>query len=123
MPEIDFSTATRGKVLVVEDVALIRLAAVDMVEQLGFPVAEAHDGEAALALIESDPDIRILFTDLGLPGMHGSELVAKARRLRPDLKVVIASGYAREAGDQAEDGIVQLVKPYDLNQLRLALGA
>jgi CheY-like chemotaxis protein len=122
MPETEPSRASRGKVLVVEDVALIRLAAVDMVEQLGFPAAEAHDGEAALALIKSDPDIQILFTDLGLPGMHGSELVREARRLRPGLKIVIASGYPQET-DHPDEGVVQLVKPYDLNQLRRALGA
>lgn len=115
----------RGKVLVVEDVALIRMATADMVEQIGFAVAEAADGAEALALLQKDAEIEILLTDLGLPGMSGHQLVEEARRLKPNLKVIIASGYSTEprAGDRPEDeDIVSLEKPYDMAQLRRALG-
>jgi len=118
-------TERRGKVLVVEDVALIRMATVDMIEQIGFDTLEAGDGAEALALLQQHSDIAILLTDLGLPGMTGRQLVEQARRLKPALKVIIASGYSREhqAGDQPEDdGIVSLMKPYDMDQLRKALG-
>jgi signal transduction histidine kinase/DNA-binding response OmpR family regulator len=120
------TTARSGKVLVVEDVALIRMATVDMIEQLGFPAVEAGDGPEALALLRRDPEIAILFTDLGLPGMDGRQLVAEARRLKPDLKVIVASGYSSEAGagDRLEEkNVVRLVKPYDLKQIRRALSA
>ncbi|HVZ27265.1 MAG TPA: response regulator [Rhizomicrobium sp.] len=127
MPETDaasLSLARSGKVLVVEDVALIRLAAMDMIEQLGFAGVEAADGEEALALVRSDPGIGILFTDLGLPGMNGRQLVEEARRLKPDIKIIIASGYSTGAGSPPEDkDIVRLTKPYDMNQLRKALSA
>ena len=115
----------RGKVLVVEDVALIRMATVDMVEQIGFAVAEAADGPEALALLQKDAGIDILLTDLGLPGMTGQQLVAQARKLKPELKVIIASGYSTESATGAppqDQDIVSLVKPYDMAQLRQALG-
>src|SRR5690349_19953886 len=112
---------SEGKVLVVEDVALIRMATVDMIEQLGLSVVEAADGAEALALLQKDSAIDVLLTDLGLPGMTGQELVAEARKLRPGLKVIVASGYSTE-GRMAEDtNIISLVKPYDMAQLRKAL--
>jgi signal transduction histidine kinase/DNA-binding response OmpR family regulator len=115
----------RGKILVVEDVLLIRMATVDMIEQIGFETVEAGDGAEALALLQNDPAIEILLTDLGLPGMNGRQLVEEALRLKPGLKVIIASGYSTEvgAGGRPEDkGLVHLTKPFDLGQLRRALG-
>ncbi len=114
----------RGKVLVVEDVMLIRMATVDMLEQIGFSAAEAGDGAEALALLQADPAIEILLTDLGLPGMNGRQLVEEALRLKPSLKVIIASGYSTESdmGGPGDKGLVHLTKPYDLGQLRKALG-
>ena len=115
----------RGKILVVEDVMLIRMATVDMVEQIGFQALEAGDGAEALAILQKDPEIETLLTDLGLPGMNGRQLVEEARRLRPDLKVIIASGYSTEsaAGGRPNGDIAHLTKPFDLGQLRRALGA
>ena len=110
----------RGKVLVVEDVVLIRMATVDMIEQIGFAAIEASDGAEALALLQQDSAIDILLTDLGLPGMNGRQLVEEARRLKPGLKVIIASGYSTEPGAEPDD-VVRLIKPFDLNQLRRAL--
>ncbi len=95
-PSVAAPAERRGKILVVEDVMLIRMATVDMVEQIGFQATEAGDGAEALAILQKDPDIEILLTDLGLPGMNGRQLVEEARRLRPDLKVIIASGYSAE---------------------------
>jgi signal transduction histidine kinase/DNA-binding response OmpR family regulator len=114
----------RGKILVVEDIMLIRMATVDMVEQIGFQAAEAGDGAEALAILQRDPQIEILLTDLGLPGMNGRQLVEEARRLRPDLKVIIASGYSTESaagGRPKDESIKHLTKPFDLGQLRRAL--
>ena len=111
--------AARGKVLVVEDVALIRITTVDMVEQIGFEAAEAGDARQALALLRDDVAVDILLTDLGLPGMSGRELVTEALKLKPDLKVIIASGYTSPADLPA--GTRCLVKPFDMQQLRKAL--
>ncbi len=116
--------AARAKVLVVEDVMLIRMATVDMIEQIGFTAAEAGDGAEALAILQKDPEISILLTDLGLPGMNGRQLVEEARRLRPDIKVIIASGYSsdKDAGGKPTLDVTYLTKPFDLGQLRRALG-
>ncbi|MEI9929994.1 MAG: CHASE3 domain-containing protein [Rhizomicrobium sp.] len=112
----------KEKVLVVEDVGLIRMTTVDMIEEIGFLAVEAANGEDAMNLLRSDPQISILMTDLGLPGMSGKQLVEEAVRLRPNLKIVIASGFSFERDavglpDKAE----QLTKPFDIEQLRRAL--
>jgi signal transduction histidine kinase/DNA-binding response OmpR family regulator len=113
----------RGKVLVVEDVALIRMTTVDMVEQIGFEAAEAGDGAEALAILQQDSGIEILLTDLGLPGMNGRQLVEEALRLRPGLKVIIASGYSTHESEDAKLAVEvgYLTKPFDMQQLRKAL--
>ena len=112
----------RPKVLVVEDIVLIRMTTVEMVAEIGFPTAEAGDGNEALALLRSDPDIGVLLTDLGLPGMTGRQLMEEALRIKPHLKVIIASGYGseREAGEQSPPA-AHLTKPFDIGQLRRAL--
>jgi CheY-like chemotaxis protein len=96
-----------------------------MIEQLGFEALEAGNGAEALSVLQKNLDIEILLTDLGLPDMNGRQLVEEARRLRPDLKVVVASGYSTEIQAVGRpDGAVQhLTKPYDLGQLRRALCA
>ncbi len=112
----------RRRVLVVEDVGLIRMTTVDMAQELGFDTAEAGDGPQALEVLRSDPSIEILLTDLGLPGMSGHELMATARRLRPDLRIVIASGYSTETETEGNPaGAVILTKPFDLGALKRAL--
>jgi CheY-like chemotaxis protein len=113
----------RGKVLVVEDVVLIRATTMDMVEQLGFQAAEAGDAPEALAILQQDDSIAILLTDLGLPGMNGRQLVEEALRLKPGLKIIIASGYSthQEEGAGLPSQVSHLVKPFDMQQLRRAL--
>ncbi|HEY0105945.1 MAG TPA: CHASE3 domain-containing protein [Rhizomicrobium sp.] len=112
----------RRKVLVVEDIALIRMTTIDMAQEIGFDTAEAGDATEALSLLHADPAIDILLTDLGLPGMNGRQLVDEALRLRPGLKVVIASGYSTESGTGVlPAGVVSLTKPYDIGALKNAL--
>ena len=109
------------KVLVVEDVSLIRMTTVDMLEELGLASAEAGDGPSALAILDNDPEIDVLLTDLGLPGMTGHELVEEVRKRKPDLKIVVATGYSTEGHASPVNGVTTLIKPFDLGQLRDAL--
>ncbi|HYE45139.1 MAG TPA: CHASE3 domain-containing protein [Caulobacter sp.] len=109
----------RPAVLVVEDDALVRDLAVEMIGALGYGVETAVDGPGALAVLESGARIDLLFTDIGLPGMSGEVLAARARSLRPELKVVFATG--RAPPDEGGD-VVWLSKPYDSNALSRALG-
>ena len=113
---------SRRVVLVVEDDPLVRMSAVDMIEALGFSPLQAEDAPTALKILESDERVDVLFTDVGLPGMRGHELAALSRDLRPDLKVVFASGYG-EADDHAVPGATHLGKPYEQDELAEALGS
>ena len=106
--------------LVVEDDDDVRRFSVDCLCELGFTVLEAHDGTSALQLLELHPEIRMLFTDVGLPGINGRELVDAARARRPDIKVLFTSGYARNAivhQGRLDPGVQLLTKPFTRAQL------
>jgi CheY-like chemotaxis protein len=81
----------RLRVLLVEDDALIRMSAADMLGNLGHSVIEAGNAGEALALLEAHA-IDVMLTDIGLPGLSGSELAARAAQRVPGLRVVFASG-------------------------------
>jgi CheY-like chemotaxis protein len=80
-------------VLVVEDVPQVRATAVGLMEDLGCTVFDAYNGHHALKLLQAHPEIEVLFADVRMPGMSGTELAEAAQRLRPDLKIVLTSGY------------------------------
>ena len=80
-------------VLVVEDVPQIRATAVQLFQELGCIVFDAYNGYDALKILEAHPEIQVLFADVRMPGMKGPELAQVARRLRPDLRIVLTSGY------------------------------
>src|SRR5215204_4258587 len=80
-------------VLVVEDVPQVRATAVRIMQDLGCTVFDAYNGHQALKLLQAHPEITVLFTDVRMPGMSGTELAEAAQRLRPDLKIVLTSGY------------------------------
>jgi CheY-like chemotaxis protein len=84
---------SRTIVLIVEDEPLLRLFAVDMIEDAGFATVEAANATEAVAILESRPDIRIVFTDVDMPhGMDGIQLAACIRDRWPPIKIVIVSG-------------------------------
>ena len=106
--------ADAARVLLVEDDALVRMANAAVLAEAGMTVTEAATGEEALALLEADGGIGILVTDFAMPGMTGADLTRLARRHRPDLPVLIVTGYAEKAVLQdlgAEPGIRILSKP------------
>ena len=82
---------------------------------------EASDGEAALdQLAEANGPIDLLFTDVVLPGMTGAELAERARALRPGLKILFTTGYARDAivhQGRLDPGIELLSKPFTYTEL------
>jgi CheY-like chemotaxis protein len=103
-------------VLVVEDDAAVRAAALEMLRELGYQVLEAADGPAALSLLEAEPEVTLLFTDVGLPGgLNGRQLAREAQRRRAGLKVLFTTGYARDAiihQGRLEAGVELIVKPF-----------
>src|SRR4051794_28855757 len=80
-------------VLVVEDMPQTRATAVGIMEALGGTVFDAYNGHQALKLLQAHPEIEVLFADVRMPGMTGTELAEAAQRLRPDLRIVLTSGY------------------------------
>jgi PAS domain S-box-containing protein len=114
-------TRARPVVLVVEDDGLVRLAAVEMIQALGFDAIQAADADTALRQLKGESRVDILFTDIGLPGMRGPDLAQAALALRPNLKIIFASGYADPAAVEL-DGAVRLVKPYQQEELADILG-
>jgi CheY-like chemotaxis protein len=85
-------------VLVVEDEMLLRMRAVDMVEDAGFTSVEAVDADQAVAILESRSDIALLFTDIQMPGsMDGLKLAHAVHKRWPPIKIILVSGQLRLA--------------------------
>ncbi len=104
-------------ILVCEDDPEVRAFSVEMLQELGYRVLEAPDGPAALRIFEQQPDqVDLLFTDVVLPqGMTGAVLAERARAIRPDLKVLFTTGYARNAivhQGRLDAGVELITKPF-----------
>ena len=105
-------------VLVVEDEPGVRAMSVDAFRELGYAVVQAEGPRQALRLLEAQPQIDLIFTDIVMPEMDGRELADAARAMRPDIKVVYTTGYARDTGieDELPDASY-LPKPFTLAAL------
>jgi len=114
-----------GGILLVEDQKIVRDAAGAMLEHLGFEVFTAEDGVEAVEIFRDRAhDIRLVLTDLSMPRMNGWETLKTLRKIRPDIPVILASGYdeARAmSGDHADQPQAFLSKPYQMATLRAAL--
>jgi CheY-like chemotaxis protein len=115
---------TTATILFVEDDAVIAMAVVEMLTDLGHLVIEAHSGPKALKILQDGRSVDLLLTDYAMPGMTGLELARAARELHPNLPILLATGYAElPSGDP---DFPRLLKPYqqkDLaSQIALSLG-
>jgi CheY-like chemotaxis protein len=111
----EFST-TRSKavVLVVEDNYLLRMEAVDLIKEAGFEAVEAYNADEAIELLQSRKDVRIVFTDIEMPGsMDGLKLAHAIRDRWPPIEIIITSGKHRPLADQIPARGQFLPKPYD----------
>lgn len=107
-------TQVNPKVLVVEDEPFLLMTAIDIVEGAGFEAIAARDADEAIRLLESIPDIRILFTDIHMPGsMDGLKLAAAVRRRWPPIEIIIVSGMKRPDAAEMPERSVFFSKPYD----------
>jgi PAS domain S-box-containing protein len=108
-------------VLVVEDDPDVRTYTVEMVSDLGYQVVSAPDGPTALQLLQARPELRLLFTDVGLPGgMNGRQLADEAVRRQPGIKVLFTTGYARNAivhHGRLDPGVEVIFKPFTYSDL------
>jgi PAS domain S-box-containing protein len=108
------------KVLVVDDQPELLDITLHLFKNLGYEVLPANNGKEALAVLQRQPDIAILFSDVVMPDLNGIELARQARAIRPNLFVLLASGYMNTAlQDQQRDldGFEFIKKPYRLAEL------
>ncbi len=102
----------RSKILIVEDEFLIRLTLLEVLMDEGYDVLEAENGHDGLALIQDDPAITLLLTDIQMPGgMDGHAVAARAREVRPTLPVIFMTG-APDTADVRGTRTMYLAKPY-----------
>ncbi len=80
-------------ILIVDDDAEVREILAETLMELGYAVAQAASGEEALPMLEARRDIDMVISDVRMPGMSGLEMVAAARLRRPELRVILISGY------------------------------
>lgn len=108
------------KALIVDDQPDVLDMAVELFRSLGYEVFAANSGEEALEIIKRTPDIHLLFSDVVMPGMSGIDLGERVRFINPEIKVILASGYAEPAlkTDNAALGEFQFIaKPYTISEI------
>ena len=108
--------AEKITILVVDDDALIAMSTVCLLEDLGHDVIEANSGDHALKILRDGRIVDLLVTDYSMPKMNGAQLAAAAREIRPELPILLATGYADlPAGSPLS--LPRISKPYQQDQL------
>jgi CheY-like chemotaxis protein len=109
------------KILVVDDEPIIRMLVMDALEDARYTGIEASEGASALKILQAEPSVEMLITDVGLPGgLNGRQLADAARVARPGLKVLFITGYAEKSviGDgNLDPGMQVLAKPFQMETL------
>lgn len=100
-------------ILVVEDEPLLRMMAADLVTEAGFDALEAADADEAIAILQAHPEIRVVFTDIDLPGgLDGMKLAAAIRDRWPPVEIIMTSGHLKPAAADMPARSVFYPKPY-----------
>jgi len=106
-------------VLIVEDEPMVRSFAVEMVQEAGFEVIEAANDDDAIRIIEPNSDIRVVFTDVQMPGsMEGLKLAHAVRNRWPPIKIIVTSGRRLTTEHDLPEGGRFFAKPYSPAQIR-----
>jgi PAS domain S-box-containing protein len=112
---------SRGEtVLVVEDDSSVRFTITELLKELGYAYFEASDAATAIPFLQSRQRIDLLVSDVGLPNMNGRQLAEVGRQLRPELKVLLISGYSEKAAERGGflgPGMQMLGKPFTVDTL------
>ena len=116
------TSASRPVVLVVEDEALLRMMAVGIVEEAGMEPVEAEDADAAIQILERRNDVRILFSDIRMPGsMDGIKLADAVRARWPAINIILTSGHCNRTDVDPALADIFFPKPYKFGPLEAAL--
>ena len=111
----------KAVVLVVEDEALIRISALQIIEDAGFAVAEASNADEAIRILQNRTDIRAVFTDIRMPGsMDGLKLARAIRGRWPPIHLILASALIPDLSELPANGVF-IRKPYSAEQVTAAL--
>jgi two-component system, response regulator PdtaR len=111
-------SSKRPAVLIVEDESLVRLGAVRSIEEAGFEVIEAANADEAIRILENRSDIRVVFTDIHMPGsMDGLKLAHAVRNRWPPIKIIVTSGRSQVSEQELPEGGRFFAKPYEATQI------
>jgi CheY-like chemotaxis protein len=111
-------SSRRPVVLAVEDEPLILMLAIDMIRDAGFEPLRASNADEAISILENRDDIRIVFTDINMPGsMDGIKLTQAVRHRWPSVKVIVTSGVSGSELELLPEGSRFIRKPYDAGQI------
>ena len=135
LPRADEAPATAGeiaaqpafdagsaRILLVEDDQTVAEATQDLLRAMGFDARWAADGMAALAFVENDPQLALVLSDVVMPGgVSGLELARALRDRRPELPVILTTGYSSHASDVVAEGFTLIQKPYRRDVLAASL--
>jgi two-component system cell cycle response regulator CpdR len=111
------SSVNRTVLIVDDDAHVLDISAI-IVANLGYTAVCASAGQDALKVIESDPSVDILLTDIKMPGMHGFELARRAKAIRTDIRVVYVTGHTSLMPDRTGETFGPILRkpfrPHDL---------
>lgn len=111
-------------ILIVEDDDLLREVVVEALQETRYTVLSACNGPQALAMIDAHAEIDVIFSDVSMPqGVSGIDLAYTLRALKPNLRFILASGYAKSQLPPMPEGVLFLPKPYRVMQLLALLDA
>jgi CheY-like chemotaxis protein len=115
---------SKAVILVVEDQAIIRMGAVALVVEAGYDALEAEDADEAIRILEARTDIRLVFTDVDMPGtMDGMKLTHYIRKRWPPVKLLVASGMMILKESEFPEGAKFFPKPYSERNIVEAITA
>ena len=114
----------RITIMLVDDEETVRGIGTEMLKELGFTAITAADGREAIVVFKQNPEIAFVILDLTMPQMDGEQCFRELRQIRPDIKVIMSSGYnerevTRKFVGKGLAGFIQ--KPYTLSVLRDAV--
>lgn len=119
-PSLPIKPGVGEHILIVEDTASVRMFVNELLVDNGYRCTQAADVATALSIIENDPSVDLLLSDVGLPHMNGRELADRARLWRENLPVLFMTGYAENAVNRQHflgERMDMVIKPFKLNDL------
>lgn len=112
------AASNRPVVLVVEDETFVRMDIIEAIESAGYDVIEASDADKAIGILERRSDVRLIFTDVQMPGsMDGLKLAHFVRNRWPPIKIIATSGHVKITAGDLPEGSHFVPKPYSVTEV------